>query len=145
MSQAEMNVHLTEPSVSQPEAVDAGSGSFTPGPWVYMEKPAASFHDHGWRAMAMCGTKWMVAAPSHVALKQWNNEANACLIACAPELVTTLAEATGMLSACMELLAGRARASQSAADEIREQHAKCLDLLKRAAPKKLSAKSREAA
>ena len=35
----------------------------TPGPWAAMRKPPASFSDHGWRAMAMCGSEWMVAAP----------------------------------------------------------------------------------
>lgn len=74
------------------------SGQHTPGPWVAMLKPRASMSDHGWRAMAMCGDKWMVGARYEQAVtvqdgivtSGWNNEANARLIAAAPELLEAL-------------------------------------------------------
>lgn len=56
----------------------------TATPWVLMEKPKASTQDHGWRAMAMCGS-FMVAAHRDVAIKvkngivtsAWDNKTNA--------------------------------------------------------------------
>lgn len=72
------------------EALDAGP---TPCEWSAMVKPSASYSDHGWRAVAMCGAKWMVGAPSRVMLAEggWNNEANAALMAaCNPEAMRTL-------------------------------------------------------
>jgi hypothetical protein len=64
-------------------------------PLVAMPKPAASFSDHGWRAIAMCGTRWMVAArysdavtvEDGVVAKTWDSEAHAKLFAAAPELL----------------------------------------------------------
>lgn len=74
----------------------------------------------------------------HVSVSGPNAKADARLIAASPEMLHCLAEATGMLSACMEILAGRARASSSAAEEIRKEHEKCLALLKRVAPGRTS-------
>lgn len=72
----------------------------TPGPWTAMMKPPASFSDHGWRAMAMCGSQWMVAAPKSAAIqvedgivvRSWNNEANAALIVAAVNALPRLLE-----------------------------------------------------
>lgn len=61
--------------------------------------------------------------------------ANARLIVAAPDLLHALAESTGMLSALMDILAGRQRASQGAADEVRAQHVKNIELLKKVAPR----------
>lgn len=72
------------------EALDAGP---TPCEWSAMVKPSASYSDHGWRAVAMCGAKWMVGAPSRVMLADggWNNEANAALMAaCNPDAMRSL-------------------------------------------------------
>lgn len=57
----------------------------TKGPLTAMLKPPASYSDHGWRAMAMCGAKWMLGAPVSAAITVedglvvagWDNEANA--------------------------------------------------------------------
>lgn len=71
----------------------------TPEPWTAMPKPAASYDDQGWRSLSMCGSNWMVAAPSSTVLKiengavvgkQWDHEANAkrivlCVNYCAGE------------------------------------------------------------
>ncbi len=40
--------------------------------------------------MALCGKHWMVAAPAEAAWAQWSNEANARLMAAAPELLSAL-------------------------------------------------------
>lgn len=72
------------------EALDAGP---TPCEWSAMLKPSAAYSDHGWRAVAMCGAKWMVGAPSRVMLAEggWNNEANAALMAaCNPDAMRSL-------------------------------------------------------
>ena len=63
------------------ERIDALAEKATGGEWVAMQKPPAAFVDHGWRAMAMCGQRWMVGAPYDEAFKQWDNEAHAHLIA----------------------------------------------------------------
>lgn len=78
--------------------------SFTPGPWTAMLKPPASRTDHGWRAMAMCGSHWMVAAPYSVAFQQWDNEANARLMAMAPTMLEALVEAAGALQGAAECM-----------------------------------------
>lgn len=65
----------------------------TPCEWSAMAKPSAPYSDCGWRAVAMCGAKWMVGAPSRVMLADggWNNEANASLVAaCNPEAMRSL-------------------------------------------------------
>lgn len=67
-------------------------------PLVAMRKPAASYSDHGWRAIAMCGTQWMVAAryddavtvKDGVVTKTWDSEAHAKLFAAAPDLLEAL-------------------------------------------------------
>jgi hypothetical protein len=63
-----------------------------------MEKPPASFSDHGWRAIAMCGSRWMVAAryedavtvEDGVITKTWDAEKHAKLFAAAPKLLAML-------------------------------------------------------
>lgn len=67
-------------------------------PLVAMLKPPASFSDDGWRAIAMCGTRWMVAAryedavivENGVIKETWDAEAHAKLFATAPELLAAL-------------------------------------------------------
>lgn len=58
----------------------------TPGPLTAIPKPPPSLSDHGWRAIAMCGSQWMLAAPSNAVLQikdntvigtRWDHEANA--------------------------------------------------------------------
>lgn len=58
----------------------------------------------------------------------------ATLISVAPELLMALAESTGMLHGMMDILEGGRRPSSAAAEQLRAQHAKCLALLRRAAP-----------
>ena len=61
----------------------------TPGPWDAMLKPKPSRIDHGWRTISQCGADWIVAAPREqvAGLILGHHEANAHLIAAAPELL----------------------------------------------------------
>lgn len=84
-----------EPGAAEGERAirDALAAGPTPCEWSAMAKPSASYSDCGWRAVAMCGAKWMVGAPSRVMLAEggWNNEANAALMAaCNPDAMRSL-------------------------------------------------------
>lgn len=64
----------------------------TPGPWAYSESPGKTWSDHGMRAVANVG-KFLVWISSE-RVKELHNksEANAKLIAAAPDLLIALTD-----------------------------------------------------
>ncbi|MFA6125456.1 hypothetical protein [Sphingomonas sp.] len=44
------------------DRINALAAKATAGPFTAMRKPPKSWDDHGWRAMAVCGDRWMVGA-----------------------------------------------------------------------------------
>ena len=62
----------------------------TPGLYTALPTPPPSREDHGWRAVAMCGKNWMVAAPKEATFESWNHASNATFLAAAPKMLEAL-------------------------------------------------------
>src|SRR5690606_57464 len=94
----------------------------TPGPWTPMVRPPASFADHGLRALAQVWGGWIVAVPKRLVDRLGHDaEANARLIAAAPELLEALEELlTAVDKACGTAIpqGSFAAARQAARDAI---------------------------